>query len=156
MAEIIKRKISTLNKLPDNPRQIRAEDLATLKDSIARNPELFDARPLILSDRTGELIVIAGNMRLEAAKQIGMLEVPTIVLSGLTEAKEREIAIRDNINNGDWDWDLLANSWDDLPLAEWGLEVPSFVDQFEESAKAETKNETEAQAKTCPHCGGLL
>jgi hypothetical protein len=126
MAEITKRKLTSLKKLPDNPRNMRAEDMAVLVDSLARNPELFAARPIILSDGTGELVIIAGNMRFEAAKSLGIKEVPTILLPGLTEAKEREIAIRDNINNGDWDWDLLANQWDDLPLAEWGLQVPTF------------------------------
>lgn len=156
MAEIIKRKITTLTKLPDNPRAIRGEDLEILKISIAENPELFDARPLILSNRTGELIIIAGNMRYEAAKMLGLSEVPTILLPGLTEAKEREIAIRDNINNGDWDWEILANRWDDLPLDEWGLPIPSFVDPTEIQATEESAETKDAEPKACPHCGGLL
>ena len=146
MAEIIKRKLSTLRKLPGNPRTISAPDLETLKDSLATNPELFDARPIILSDRTGELVIIAGNMRMEAARQIGMKEVPTILLPGLTEAKEREIAIRDNINNGDWDWDLLANQWDDLPLAEWGLQVPTF--DMDDEPEPTAQEDEEAVAET--------
>jgi DNA modification methylase len=146
MAEIIKRKLSTLRKLPGNPRTISAPDLETLKDSLATNPELFDARPIILSDRTGELVIIAGNMRMEAARQIGLKEVPTILLPGLTEAKEREIAIRDNINNGDWDWDLLANQWDDLPLAEWGLRVPTF--DMDDELEPTVQEDEEAVAET--------
>jgi DNA modification methylase len=140
MPEIIKRKLTTLKKLPDNPRQISKESLAILQESLATNPELFDARPIVLSDRTGELMIIAGNMRYEAAKKIGLKEVPTIVLPGLTEEKERELAIRDNINNGEWDWDMLANGWDDLPLADWGLEIPGFN---EEENNAESKEEDE-------------
>jgi len=157
MAEIIKRKLSTLRKLPGNPRTISAPDLETLKDSLATNPELFDARPIILSDRTGELVIIAGNMRMEAARQIGLKEVPTILLPGLTEAKEREIAIRDNINNGDWDWDLLANQWDDLPLAEWGLQVPSYeVPDFQPATLEEQGKLDEKKPVICPHCGGVV
>jgi ParB-like chromosome segregation protein Spo0J len=156
MADITKRKLTSLKKLPDNPRNIRAEDMAVLVDSLARNPELFDARPIILSDRTGELVIIAGNMRFEAAKSLGLREVPTILLPGLTEAKEREIAIRDNINNGDWDWDILANQWDDLPLGDWGLEMPSFdaIDDLE--VKGDEKESEAKEPQTCPHCGGVL
>lgn len=153
MAEIIKRKITELKKLPKNPRQIKGEDFAVLMDSLANNPELFDARPIILSDRTGELVIIAGNMRFEAAKKIGMLEVPTILISNLDEAKEREIAIRDNINNGDWDWDILANDWSHLPLADWGLEVETWVDQFEAEKTESEASETESKVTLCPSCG---
>jgi len=131
--------------------------MAVLVDSLARNPELFDARPIILSDRTGELVIIAGNMRFEAAKSLGLREVPTILLPGLTEAKEREIAIRDNINNGDWDWDLLANQWDDLPLGDWGLEMPSFdVPDFEPATLEEQGKLDEKTPVICPHCGGVV
>ena len=44
-------------------------------------------------------------------------------MEGLTEEEEREIIIRDNISNGEWDWDILANEWDKEELEEWGLDV---------------------------------
>lgn len=131
MPKIEYRRLDELVKLKNNPRHISEGALASLRKSISQNPKHFDARPLILSNRTGKLVIIAGNMRYEAAKSLQMDEVPTILLEGLTEEEEREIAIRDNINNGDWDWDLLANEWDDLPLEEWGLVTPTFVDSYE-------------------------
>ncbi len=42
------------------------------------------ARPMILSDRTGELVIIAGNMRYRAAEKLGLKKVPTFLISGLT------------------------------------------------------------------------
>jgi ParB family chromosome partitioning protein len=96
-------------------------------------------------------------MRFEAAKSLGIKEVPTILLPGLTEAKEREIAIRDNINNGDWDWDILANQWVDLPLGDWGLEMPSFdVPDFEPATLEEQGKLDEKTPVICPHCGGVV
>jgi DNA modification methylase len=50
--------------------------------------------------------------------------VPTFLIEGLDEAKEREIVIRDNISNGEFDFDLLANEWSDLPLTDWGVDLP--------------------------------
>ena len=117
------RKLKTLAKLENNPRLIKDKEFKTLCDSIRDNPKYFEARPLILSDRTGDLVIIAGNQRYEAAKTLKMDEVPTYLIEGLTEEKEREIIIRDNINNGEFDMDLLS-AWDDLPLADWGLELP--------------------------------
>lgn len=117
------RPISEIKELPNNPRTITKEDFDRLKNSIIDNPEYFEGRPLILSDRTGELVVLAGNQRLRAAKAVGMKEVPTIVLPNLTEEKEKEIIIRDNVSNGRWDMDLLANDFDLQDLADWGVDV---------------------------------
>lgn len=117
------RSISEIKELPNNPRTISKEDFDRLKDSIIDNPEYFEGRPLILSDRTGELVVLAGNQRLRAAKAVGLKEVPTIVLQNLTEEKEKEIIIRDNVSNGRWDMELLANDFDLQDLQDWGVEV---------------------------------
>ena len=117
------RAISELNELEGNPRTIKKDDFERLKKSIQDNQDYFEARPIILSDRTGKLVIIAGNQRYKAAKAIGMTEVPTVLLSGLTEEREREIVIRDNVENGEWDMDILANEWDTTDLKEWGAEI---------------------------------
>jgi ParB-like chromosome segregation protein Spo0J len=117
------RAISELNELEGNPRTIKKDDFERLKKSLQDNQDYFEARPLILSDRTGKLVIIAGNQRYKAAKAIGMTEVPTVLLSGLTEEREREIVIRDNVENGEWDMDILANEWDTTDLKEWGAEI---------------------------------
>lgn len=117
------RKISELKELPGNPRTISKEDLERLKTSIVDNPDYFEGRPLILSDRTGELVILAGNQRFRAAKAVGLTEVPTIVIPNLTEEREQEIVIRDNVSNGRWDMDALANNFDLQDLADWGVDV---------------------------------
>lgn len=123
--EVIYRKIADIKPLPDNPRKIEPEDLERLKESIRNNPDYLEAHPLVLSDRTGELIVIDGNQRLRACQEMGMEEVPTALLSGLTEEREQEIIIRANVLNGKWDIDKLL-AWDGGKLMDWGLEGISF------------------------------
>lgn len=120
MAEPSKRKLSELKKLPNNPRTIKDESFKSLCKSIQDNPDYFEARPCILSDRTGELVIIAGNQRYEAAKHLKLKEIPTHLIPGLTEEREQEIIIRDNVANGDWDVSLLAD-WDKVKLDEWGV-----------------------------------
>jgi hypothetical protein len=75
-----------------------------------------------LSDRTGELVIIAGNQRYDACVQLGIKEVPTVLIPNLTEEREREIIIRDNVNNGEWDMARLFE-WDCKELMEWGLKL---------------------------------
>ena len=134
-------KLTDLRELPGNPRQIRKEQFEKLKQSIQDNPDYFEARPLILSDRTGELVILAGNQRFKAAKALGMTEVPAVILDGLTEEREKEIIIRDNVNNGEWDMDALANAWDVDELKEWGLDDIKwdYLDDFEEIVENASK-----------------
>lgn len=136
---MIYRSLKDLKELTGNPRTIKTKDFKILCDSIRNNSDYFEARPLILSDRTGELIIIAGNQRYKAAKEIGLKEVPTYLIENLTEEKEREIIIRDNISNGEWEIETLANEWDIDQLKEWGLNLSSFNTPKDISAKIISK-----------------
>ena len=111
---------------PENPRLIRDDSFARLVKSLNDCPQLFDARPCLCSDRTGELIILAGNMRFLAAKELKHKKVPAIIMSGLSEAQEKEILIKDNGTTwGEWDLDLLEKDYGDLPLEEWGVDLSS-------------------------------
>ena len=127
------RALSEIKPLDNNPRYIKTDDFERLCASVQNNADYFECRPIILSDRTGELVIIAGNQRYKAAQEVGLLEVPTILLHGLTEAKEKEIVIRDNVQNGKWDWDILSSeAWGSVDdLQDWGVDC-SFL-QHEES-----------------------
>lgn len=54
------------------------------------------------------------------------LEKPTVEIakaSDLTEAEKKEFIIADNASFGEWDYDKLANEWDNQDLASWGVDV---------------------------------
>jgi len=130
-AQIEYKPLSELKELPGNPRTIKKDQFEKLKKSLQDNADYFEARPIILSDRTGENIILAGNQRYKAAKALKMDQVPTITLHGLTEEREREIIIRDNVNNGEWNVDMLANEWNPDELIEWGVEIPDIKAEIE-------------------------
>ena len=145
------RPLESLKPLENNPRYIKEEDFERLCASVQNNPELFEAQPIILSDRTGELVIIAGNQRYRAAKEVGLKEVPTVLLTGLTEQKEKEIIIRTNITNGEWDYDRLANDdWSIEDLDDWGVDC-SFLNTDEDDTDIdelfEDAQNTESKAK---------
>jgi len=142
------RKLTELKKLAGNPRIIKDKQFKTLCDSIRDNPDYFEARPLILSNRTGELVIIAGNMRYEAARAVKLAEVPTFLIEGLTEVREREIVVRDNISNGEWDMEALANEWNELPLSEWGVTIPEHYINEELRKELATEEERTLAGKT--------
>ena len=119
---MLKLKLSELKKLEWNPRTIKKEDLDKLTKSIEKF-WVIEWRPFLVSNRTGENIIIWGNQRYEVCKKLGIKEVPVHIMEGLTEEEEKEIIIRDNISNWEWDWDILANEWDKEELEEWWLDV---------------------------------
>lgn len=122
---VVLRPLASIKPNPKNPRTSDPEGLENLCESIKANPAFFNARPILLSDRTGELVIIGGERRSEAAKRLGMTEVPTILLSGLNEAQEDEIMVRDNTHQGEWDKKKL-DEWTRRLLKEWGVGKEEF------------------------------
>ena len=107
-----------LNK--ENPRYIKDHKFEKLKQSLKDFPEMLELRPIVVDS---DLMILGGNMRYQAAKDIGMSEVFITVADGLTDEQKREFIIKDNASFGDWDWDLLANNWSDIELGDWGVDV---------------------------------
>ena len=124
-SDITYRKISDLTVLENNPRKITKKDLNRLVDSIRING-FWKHRPIALSERDGKLIVLAGHQRIKAAKKLKITEVPTILYHNLTEEQEADIVLRDNINNGEWDFaSLQLDDWKEKADFDFiGLEVP--------------------------------
>ena len=116
--------VGTVHLNEKNPRLIRDESFKRLVKSLQESPDLFRVRPLLCSDRTGRLVILGGNMRYLAAKELKYTEVPVIILRDLTEDQEKAIVIRDNGTFGEWDFSVLASAWSDLPLEDWGVELP--------------------------------
>lgn len=72
----------------------------------------------VLVDEHG--VLIAGHGRLRAARKLAMAKVPTITLSGLTDAQKRALAIADNriALSAGWDAEVLRFELDALSRIE--------------------------------------
>jgi len=92
---------------PQNPRVIKDEAFKRLCASIREDRDYFEARPILVNK---DMVIFAGNQRYRAAVEIGMKEVPVIVMD--TPELEAKRMLRDNISAGDWDMDILANDFD--------------------------------------------
>lgn len=119
--EIVYRKLSELKPNPKNPRKATKEAIEKLARSISENPKFFEARPILLSDRTGELVIIGGEQRSKAAAILKMETVPTILIPGLDEAGEDEVLFLDNTHSGVWDEQKLTK-WDKGQLKQWNVD----------------------------------
>ena len=120
-----------LSWLPKNPRQWTQTDIDRTVASIQEDTDFLEDRPLLLvpGPKDGQFIVFAGNLRYTAAKKLNMKTVPAVLYYPDTEEDQLTVkrrAMKDNGTFGAWDVDALANQWDDLPLADWGIDVPGF------------------------------
>ena len=118
---------------PNNPRLIKDAKFAKLVKSIKDFPKMMELRPIIIDDNN---IVLGGNMRLKALKELKYKDIPdtwTKSAKDLTEEEARRFIIADNIGFGEHDWDILANEWDAKELEEWGLEGFPFEDEVLEA-----------------------
>jgi hypothetical protein len=59
----------------------------------------------------------------------------------LTEDQKKEFIIKDNVGFGEWNWDDLANDWDETKLVEWGLDLPVFNPNINDIEEVEEFNE---------------
>jgi DNA modification methylase len=120
-SEVVWRTVATLKPYPDNPRKHPDSQINALMKSIRRgwtNPILID------EDNT----ILAGHGRLEAAKRLLLSSVPTLMLSGLSDAEKRAIVISDNKlpEKATWDFALLSGHMKDLIAIDFDVELTGF------------------------------
>lgn len=127
--------IAAVKENPNNPRFIKDSKFKKLVKSIKAFPEMLEKRPIVVDE---DMIVLGGNMRLKACKSAGLFEIWVDIAQGWTEEQKAEFIVKDNVGFGEWDWDILANEWDNEQLVDWGVDLPvfdvnpdEFGDQFE-------------------------
>ena len=121
----MKQKVKIGNVIPNekNPRYIRDPKFNKLVSSIKGFPEMLEKRPIVVDEN---MIVLGGNMRLNACKKAGLKEVWIDVAEGWSEKQKSEFIIKDNVGFGEWDWEILANEWNTQLLEDWALDLPGF------------------------------
>ena len=148
-------KLSNIKPNPNNPRIIKDDRFKKLVKSIEEFPKMMALRPMVINK---DNIILGGNMRFKALKELGYKEVPNEWIKraeDLTEDETRRFIIADNVGFGEHDWEMLANEWDVKELGEWGLEIPDFKEMgdiielpeitttFNVNIKCETPEEVE-------------
>lgn len=96
--------------------------------------------PLLVDTEAG---IIAGHGRLEAAKLIGMKEVPVIVLDHMTEEQKRSYIIADNklAENAGWDKNILVQELETLIAEGFDVGIAGFSEDEIASLLSEIEDE---------------
>lgn len=114
--------VSDLHESSDNPRRIAPARLAQLMRSLAADPQMLDARPVIaLPDGT----IVAGNMRFRAAVELGWSSIPCVTVD-LDAERARVWMLRDNQSYGDWELPSLSALLLDMQANDVDLDLAGF------------------------------
>jgi hypothetical protein len=148
--------IEKLKPWAKNPRKISSDDYELLKKKIKRWGQF---KPLLVTE---EGIVLGGNMRLRAFKELGIMEVWVSVVKPKNEAEMVEIALTDNEMAGRTDEGKLQDLIRELPGIELGdykvdLGSPVSLEKLAEGYKPVdlpgARESVMEREMVCPHCG---
>tara|TARA_R110000772_G_scaffold11971_5_gene37047 strand:+ start:4796 stop:5392 length:597 start_codon:yes stop_codon:yes gene_type:complete len=112
--------IKSIKPNPKNPRTIRSHKFKKLVESITTLPEMLLVNPIKVDE---DMVILGGNQRFKACLEAGLTDVSIEIMKGLTEAQKDEFIIKDNAHFGEWDYDVLANTFDAKDLNMYGLNV---------------------------------
>jgi hypothetical protein len=131
------RNITEIKPNPKNPRIIRDDSFKKLVESVRDFPEMLEKRALVCyTDTDGKLVVLGGNQRLKALKEIGAKQAPVILADDWTAEQKEKFILYDNADVADWNWSELSD-WQKEELADWGevetgFETQDYSDKNEE------------------------
>lgn len=130
-----KRKLSDLKVWEKNPRQISKEKYSKLKERIT---ERGFHSTLTLDENN---VVLSGNQRLRALIDLGWTEIDCEIPNRpLSEEERDKVGLESNINDGETDFDILANEFDMETLLDVGFDEEELLGSSEEKL---TEKETE-------------
>jgi len=150
-------KLSTLKLNPDNPRQIKPERFEALKKSIKDFKKMLSIRPLVIDENN---VVLGGNMRLRALQELGYTEIKNEWVKkekDLTEEEKRQFIIKDNVEFGEYDMDILANNFEMDELTDWGIDETELkIDAWNKADEDKLDEVPEVQKEAVSKLGDLF
>jgi hypothetical protein len=108
-------KIEDLKPFSDNPRNIDEYKFEATKQSILDFPDMMGVRYVIINKNKE---ILCGNMRYRACIDLGMKTIPAMMID-ISQDKEKELIIKDNLSYGEWDWEALEIEWNTNIVDKW-------------------------------------
>ena len=111
-----------------------------IKQVAASIKEFGFTNPVLIDEANS---IIAGHGRVMAATLIGLDEVPTITLTGLSEAQRKAYVLADNklALNADWDIEMLMLEIDTLTAEDFDVSLIGFSDEEINTMRPDVTNE---------------
>ena len=154
-------KLISIDSIKAYRKNARTHSEAQIGQIMASLREFGWTNPVLISSK---MVLIAGHARLEAARRLGMKEVPCITLDGLTDAQRRAYVIADNklALNAGWNEDLLREELLELKSMDFDMDLLGFdPEEMADITLGRDVNQPEydesaaddVEMITCPECG---
>jgi hypothetical protein len=118
--KIVKENVSSICENPANPRTITPQKFEQLVQSVKDAPWMLKLRPIVVNK---DGIILGGNMRYRACCAAGMESVWVIWADQIQDEQARRFILRDNIDFGKWDVELLRKQYTPDELLKYGAEI---------------------------------
>lgn len=123
--------------VPSNPRTITPEDFASLKKSLKNFRKMLALRPIVVDENN---VILGGNMRYKALCKLAQEkatcgdfqfghDIPDEWVrkaTDLTIDEKMRFIKEDNQERGQWDFDKLANEWEQSKLKDWDAPISNW------------------------------
>lgn len=143
--------IKNLRVNPKNPRQISKEQAQHLESLIKK----YGMIEKLIVDM--DMMVIGGHQRLRILKKMKVKDVECWVPDRALDVDELDhLCVGLNLNQGKWDYDILANEYEVIDLLKWGFSEDQLLGDCKEAEEKIAETETESNSKktkNCPNCG---
>ena len=117
--KVVEKNVADIIPANYNPREITKKQFAEIKESVDKFG-LVD--PLIVNIHPNRKnILVGGHQRLQVIIDMGLKTAPCVEVN-LDEKQEKELNVRLNKNQGQWNFDNLANFFDVDNLVDWGFD----------------------------------
>lgn len=131
-----------------NPRLLKKKEAEDIEKSLNR---FGLCEPIVINQDNQ---IIGGHQRVCILKKNKLKEVQVFVPNRmLTQQEVDELNIRLNKNQGEFDFDILANEWEPCDLLEWGFVEEDLIGSLEIPEAEEKPKNPKKKGKTCPNCG---
>lgn len=118
--KILNTPIDQLIVNPTNPRQISDEKFQRLVRSIKDAPWMLQLRPIV-ANKDG--VILGGNQRYKACLEAGLTHVWCIWADEISDEETKRFILRDNIDFGKWDLEIMRRQYSQVELQAYGLEI---------------------------------
>ena len=118
--KIVKTDVNDICENPANPRMITPIKFAKLVKSVQDAPWMLKLRPIVVNK---DGVILGGNMRYRACCEAGMDHVWCIWADQIEDEQARRFILRDNIDFGKWDFEILQRHYTQEELNGYGAEI---------------------------------
>lgn len=116
--------VGQIEGIPRNPRKISDAKYQALKESLIEDPEMVSLRELIVYPHGKVYVVLCGNQRFRAMKELGEKFAPCkVVTEDWDKEKLIRIAVKDSNSYGEYDTAILAKEYDFDLLLDCSLDI---------------------------------